>query len=70
MKVLEKNPDEIEFICPSCKTKELIPLSIVEMLDASDPGDTSYPPRFDCDNCNGKMEPTYYISVDGIVFKN
>ena len=28
-----KNPKEIEFICPKCKTIERIPTEIVEMLD-------------------------------------
>ena len=30
---MKKNPDEIEFICPKCKTRERIPTEIVEMLD-------------------------------------
>ena len=33
---MKKNKDEIEYICPKCKTKELIPTEIVEMLDAAD----------------------------------
>ena len=46
----QKNPKKIEFICPKCKTRELIPSDIVEFLDQSDQigVDTSYPPRFDC----------------------
>lgn len=31
-----KNKNEIEFICPRCKTKEKIPTEIVEMLDKAD----------------------------------
>lgn len=68
----KKNPKEIEFICPKCKTKEQIPTDIVEMLDGADQlgVDTFVPPRFDCQNCNGKMVPTFYVSVNGIVFEN
>ena len=68
----QKNPKKIEFICPKCKTRELIPSDIVEFLDQSDQigVDTSYPPRFDCEKCYGKMVPTFYISVNGIVFEN
>ena len=66
-----KNKNEIEFICPICKTKERIPTYIVEMLDASDQigVDTSVPPRFDCENCYGKMVPIYYVSVNGKIFE-
>lgn len=62
-----KNPNKIEFICPICKTKERIPREIVEMLDYEDQlfVDTSVPPRFDCLNCFGKMEPIFYIGVNG-----
>lgn len=37
------------------------------MLDAADSNgvDTSYPPRFDCEKCSGKIVPIYYISVHG-----
>lgn len=69
---MKKNNKEIEFVCEKCKTHELIPKEIVEFLDGSDQigVDTSVPPRFDCEKCNGKMVPTYYISVNGIVFEN
>ena len=68
----KKNKKEIEFVCPKCKTKELIPTDVVEFLDSSDQigVDISVPPRFDCINCNGKMVPTYYISVNGLIFEN
>ena len=67
----KKNKDEIEFLCPLCGVKEMIPTDIVEMLDGSDQIDVdiSIPPRFDCEQCTGKMEPTYYVSVNGIVFE-
>lgn len=65
-----KNKKEIEFICPKCKTKEKIPTSIVEMLDASDQigVDTSIPPKFDCQFCDGKMEPIFYVGVKGRIY--
>lgn len=47
-----KNPKQIEFICPICKTIEKIPFEIVRMLDSADQinVDTDVPPRFDCEN--------------------
>lgn len=62
-----KNPNKIEFICPICKTTEKIPLEVVRFLDESDQinVDTSIPPRFDCEKCNGKMVPKFYIGVNG-----
>ena len=66
-----KNEIEIEFICPLCKTKEKIPTYIVEMLDKTDQigVDTNVPPRFDCENCPGKMVPIFYIGVKGKIYK-
>ena len=68
---MKKNAKEIEYICPKCKTKEFIPTEIVEMLDAADQlgVDTSVPPRFDCQKCNGKMVPIYYIGDKGRVYE-
>ena len=68
---MKKNPDEIEFICPKCKTRERIPTEIVEMLDYADQigVDTSVPPRFDCEKCDGKMVPIYYIGAKGRVYE-
>ena len=67
-----KNKKEIEFICPKCKTREFIPTEIVQMLDASDQigVDTSIPPKFACQKCNGKMEPIFYIGVNGTIYKS
>ena len=67
----QKNEKEIEFICPKCKTIEMIPTEIVEMLDRADQVnvDTDVPPRFDCQNCPGKMVPKYYIGVKGKIYK-
>lgn len=65
------NKNEIEYICPKCKTKEMIPTEIVEMLDKADQigVDTSIPPRFHCKYCSGKMVPKYYIGVNGKIYK-
>ena len=40
-----------------------IPLKIVRFLDEADQVnvDTSIPPRFECEKCNGKMVPKFYI---------
>ena len=64
---MKKNGKFIEYICPKCKTRENIPTEIVKMLDKADSFsvDTSYPPRFECQKCPGKMVPIYYISVHG-----
>lgn len=66
-----KNGKEIEFICPKCKTKERIPTEIVEMLDYADQidVDTSVPPRFDCEKCDGKMIPIYYVGAKGRTYE-
>ena len=66
-----KNPKEIEFICPKYKTIERIPTEIVEMLDFADQidVDTSIPPRFDCEFCDGKMVPIYYVGVNGKIYE-
>lgn len=31
--------------------------------------DTSVPPRFDCENCNGLMVPIYYIGAKGRIYE-
>ncbi len=66
-----KNGPEIEFICPKCKTKERIPTEIVEMLDYADQidVDASVPPRFDCEKCDGKMVPIYYVGAKGRIYQ-
>lgn len=65
-----KNPKNIEFICPLCKTREFIPRDVVEYLDdIDDCGDISIPPRFDCKKCFGKMEPIHYIGVSGHIYE-
>ena len=71
LKKMKKNVNKefVTFICPKCKTKEDIPFSIVDMLDKSDDGDDSYPPRFDCLYCDGKMTPIYYKNYKGKVYE-
>ena len=59
----------IIFICPKCKCKEKIPFYIVDMLDRNDNGDSKYPPRFDCQNCDGTMTPVYYKNYKGKVYE-
>ena len=70
-KILRKLNLFVNSVTLRSNTKELIPTDVVEFLDASDQigVNTSIPPRFDCQKCFGKMVPTYYISVNGIVFK-
>lgn len=59
----------VEYICPSCKTKELIPLDVVRNFDLLDSYrvDNSYPPCFKCLNCWDNMVPIYYKSIHGII---
>ncbi len=57
------------YVCPKCKTKEDIPFSLVNMLDKCDDGDDSYPPRFDCQICDGIMTPLYYKNYKGKVYE-
>ena len=65
-----KKTAQIEFICPECKTIERIPRKIVEFLDEEDQYgvDTSVPPRFDCQNCPGKMVPKFYVGINGKIY--
>ena len=64
-----KNNDYITFICPICKTKEQIPFYIVDMMDKADNGNDTYPPRFNCQHCYGKMEPVYYKNYKGKIYQ-
>jgi transcription initiation factor IIE alpha subunit len=71
---MKKNKKQIEsstvtYICPSCKTKEEIPRDVVNYFDIMDGGNPLYPPKFDCEKCNGKMTPIYYVNHDGIVYE-
>lgn len=58
----------VRFRCSECKVEEDIPRDVVEMLDMQDGGDLIVPPRFDCQNCDGLMEPIHYKSVHGITY--
>lgn len=67
---MDKNPPEIEFICPICGDKEMIPTDVVKFCDSADQiADTHVPPRFDCTKCNGKMLPKFYIGVNGLTYR-
>ena len=50
--------------------KEDIPKEVVDYFDLTDLGDPSVPPRFDCQRCDGKMEPTYYVNHEGFIYKS
>jgi len=63
------NEQLIQFRCTACGFEELIPKSVVDFFDVMDGGDPTFPPRFDCQNCDGKVQPVHYIGHDGIVYK-
>lgn len=59
----------VRFKCLKCGAEEEIPRDVVEMLDFQDAGDLIVPPRFECQLCDGLMEPMYYVSVHGITYE-
>jgi hypothetical protein len=64
-----KNEEKVvKFRCLECGKEEDIPRNVVEMLDYEDGGDLSVPPRFGCTECDGQMEPIYYVSVHGTTY--
>lgn len=55
---IERTEDAVRYKCLNCGIEEDIPRSVVEMFDAlDDEGDISVAPRFDCEKCDGIMEP-------------
>lgn len=64
-----KEIKEVLFRCPGCGIEEYIPEDVVIEFDIIDDGDTSVPPRFKCENCPSDMEPVYYESVHGVIYK-
>lgn len=64
----EKKKKMVKFKCLECEIEEEIPREVVEILDLQDGGDLSVPPRFDCEECSGLMEPIHYVSVHGITY--
>lgn len=60
---------KIKFKCTQCGFEEDIPKGVVDYFDIMDGGDPLVPPRFDCQHCDGLMEPVHYINHDGIVYK-
>ena len=65
----ENNESPVLFRCTACNFEELIPKEVVDYFDIIDGGGPSFPPRFDCQNCSGKIQPVYYVNHDGIVYK-
>lgn len=65
----EKKNKVVRFKCLNCGVEEDIPRDVVEMLDFQDLGDISVPPRFDCKECEGQMEPIKYTSVHGVTYE-
>jgi len=59
----------VKFKCASCRKSEDIPRDVVLHFDGMDGCDPSVPPRFDCPNCHGLIEPVYYKSVYGYIYK-
>jgi len=58
----------IQFRCTTCGFEESISKDVVDFFDVMDGGDSSVPPRFDCQTCSGQMQPVYYVNHDGIVY--
>ena len=59
----------VKFKCRKCKIEEDIPQEIVNIMEESDNGDLSIPPRFKCEKCPGLMEPLDYKTKGGIIYK-
>ena len=60
--------ETVKYRCLSCGYEEEIPEIVVMEFDLMDQGDTSVPPRFDCEMCDEQMEPVYYESVHAQAF--
>lgn len=69
MKV-EKNKIKkgIMFKCLKCGIEEEIPREMVDYFHEMDGGDKKVPPRFQCEKCDGIMEPIKYYTKDGICY--
>lgn len=68
MRKVKASKEMTEFVCTKCGIHELIPTDVVTFLDANDPGDPTFPPMFDCEKCDGKMRPVYFVGHTGIVY--
>lgn len=66
----EESKKSITFKCPKCDYKEDIPKEVVDYFDIMDGGDPLVPPRFDFQNCDGLIEPVYYVNHDGIIYNS
>ena len=60
----------VTYKCPKCNFKEDIPKEVDDYFDLTDLGDPTVPPRFDCQKCDGKMEPTYYVNHEGFIYNS
>lgn len=59
----------VTFICETCGVKEEIPTDVVDMMDVSDGGDLTFPPRFRCVTCPGAdMYPLRYRSPHNVTY--
>ena len=65
----EEKRGYVRYKCLECGIEEEIPKDVVEMFDILDSGDISVPPRFDCVECGGIMEPIKYKGVHGITYR-
>lgn len=61
--------DSVRYKCLKCGIEEAIPREVVELFDILDDGDTSVPPRFDCEKCGETMEPIEYEGIHGEIYR-
>lgn len=60
----------VKFICLNCGETELIPRSIVTLLDGTDlDASPNQPPQFTCEVCGGVMYPENYQNQLGYRFR-
>ena len=57
-----KKKSGVKYICPECKTEEMIPQDVLEYFDATDPERLLVgPPTFKCEKCGHPyMQPERY----------
>ena len=65
----QHSKETVKYICLECKGTEEIPLDVVRNFDAMDDGDTTVPPQFRCEECDGEMYPEYYKGVHGYEYR-
>ena len=59
---MQKNKSGLKYLCPQCKTEEIIPFDVIEYFDAIDPERLLVgPPTFKCEKCGyDYMKPENY----------